>query len=172
MTVWLQHSPFTILLKANKIGKKSTSLHFTLLSLSGKEELHDAVTGIICQHLCVMMFFKNWTILFPIATTTKLIWKVLNTIQNWHFLFPPKSLCNHTSLVTFNCVDLKVHTYYSWVIWWVNLVLRDFENMGYHQKVFARSFCKEKAILCVLRITWDRKLHCNSHKIDVDVKTQ
>lgn len=48
-------------------------------------------------------------------------------------------------------------------------MLRDFENMGYHQKVLARSFCKEKAILCVLSVTWDMKLHCNSHKIDVDV---
>lgn len=77
MTVWLQHSQFR-LLKANKNMKKI----FKIVSLSVKAvELYDAVTGIICQNLCIMMFFKNWTILFPIATTTKLVWKVLNTIQ-------------------------------------------------------------------------------------------
>lgn len=173
MTVWLQHSKFR-LLKANKNMKKIYFLNFKLVSVSGKEELNDAVTGIICQNLCVMMFFKHWTILLPIATTTKLIWKVLNTTQIWHFLiFPPsKSRCNHTSLVTFNCVDLKLHSYYSWVIWWGNLVLRGFWKHGLSLKILARSFCKEKAILCVLSVIWDMKLHCNSHKIDVDVSTE
>lgn len=59
--------------KQTEVWKKSTSLHFKLVSLSGKEELHDAVTGIICQNQCAKIFFKNWSTLFPIAATAKLI---------------------------------------------------------------------------------------------------
>lgn len=69
--------------------KNSTFFLFKLVSVSGKEQLNDAVTGIICHNLCVMMFFKNWTILFPIATTTKLIWQVLNCTNLAFSYFPP-----------------------------------------------------------------------------------
>lgn len=116
--VGLQHSQFRLL----KGIKNMEQIYFFKILKSclyqAVVELCDAVISIICQNVHINTFCKNKTITFLIATTIKLAWKVLNTIQINYFLSFSflKSLCNNTSLVTFNLVGYQENSYYWWVI--------------------------------------------------------